>query len=351
MIEREPFGAMPDGRMVERLTLRNARGMEVSFIAHGGAITSILVPDRDGVMADVVLGYRTLDEYLRDRVWLGPLIGRYANRIAGGRFTLDGRDYHLPRNDGPNHLHGGPRGFDHVLWDVDPLPDAAGAVLTHTSPAGAEGYPGTLAVRVTYTLTDADELSVDYHATTDAPTPVSLTQHSYFNLAGEGSGDVLAHELTLNASRITPVDECVIPTGELRPVAGTPFDFTTPTALGARIDAGDEQLRITGGYDHNFVLDRAGDGLELAARLHDPASGRVLEIHTTEPGIQLYTGNALDRTIIGKSGRPYARRTGVALETQHFPDSPNQPRLPSTILRPGETYRSRTVYRFGVLMP
>ncbi|HEX5871210.1 MAG TPA: aldose epimerase family protein, partial [Longimicrobium sp.] len=345
-IEREPFGVLPGRRTVERFTLRNSRGTPVSFIGLGGAITSLHLRDRHGETADVVLGYGTLAEYLRDRVWLGPIIGRYANRIAHGRFALDGVKHRLPLNHGAHHIHGGRGGFDRVLWDVDPFrtTGGVGAVLRHTSPAGTEGYPGALFVQVTYSLMDTDELVLDYQATTSAPTPVNLTQHAYFNLAGEGSGDVLAHEITLYASRFTPVDAELIPTGELRPVAGTPFDFRAPAALGARIHADDEQMRLCGGYDHNLVLD--GDGLRPAARLYEPASGRVLEIHTTEPGIQLYTGNALDGTLTGKSGRPYGRHAGVALETQHFPDSPNQPRFPSTILRPGDTYHSRTIYRF-----
>lgn len=349
-IERDPFGTMPDGRPVERVTLSCAAGTRVSFIGYGGAITSIHVPDRNGALADVVLGYGTLAEYRADAVWLGSLIGRYANRIARGRFVLDGVEHRLGLNHGAHHIHGGRGGFDRVAWEVEPFHTSGGvgAVLRHTSPAGTEGYPGTLFVEVTYTLLDGGVLVLDYAATTTAATPVNLTQHGYWNLAGEGSGDVLGHELTLNASRFTPVDASSIPTGELRHVEGTPFDFRAPLPLGARLDADDAQLRMAGGYDHNYALDRAGDGLELAARLHEPRSGRVLEVHTTEPGIQLYTGNALDGSITGKGGRPYGRHAGVALETQHFPDSPNQPRFPSTILRPGESYRSRTVYRFAV---
>lgn len=349
-IDREAFGTLPDGRTIERVTLHGAGGVRVSFIGYGGAITEVHVPDRDGVLADVALGYGTLDAYVADEVWLGSLIGRYANRIARGRFTLDGVRHQLGLNHGSHHIHGGRGGFDRVTWEVEPFHTSggAGAVLRHTSPAGTEGYPGTLFVEVTYTLLDTAVLVLDYSAMTTAPTPVNLTQHGYWNLAGEGSGDVLGHELTLHASRYTPVDAASIPTGELRAVAGTAFDFRAPTPLGARIAADDAQLRQAGGYDHNYVLDRAGEGLHLAARLYEPGSGRVLEVHTTEPGIQLYTGNALDGRITGKGGRPYGRHAGVALETQHFPDSPNQPRFPSTILRPGETFQSRTVYRFGV---
>jgi aldose 1-epimerase len=350
IVEREPFGVLPDGRGIERFTLRNAGGMEVAFTGWGGAILSIRVPDRDGVLDDVVLGYGTLAEYFDDEVWLGTLIGRYANRIAGARFTLDGVEHVLPRNDGRNHLHGGRGGFNRVAWGVEPFrgPGGVGAVLTHTSPDGAESYPGELKVCVTYALNDANELAVDYHATTSAPTPVNLTQHTYFNLAGEGSGDVMAHDLTLNASHFVAVDAALIPTGELRSVRGTPFDFTAPAVLGARIDAADEQLAVAGGYDHTFVLDRASDWPELAARLYEPTSGRVLEVLTTEPGIHLYTANALDGSIVGKRGQRYGPRSGVALETQRFPDSPHQPAFPCTILRPGEAYRSRMVYRFGV---
>lgn len=350
-VERAPFGELPDGRVVECFTLRNGRGMEVRFIGWGGAILSIVVPDRRGRPADVVLGYPSLDGYLRDEVWMGTLVGRYANRIAHGRFTLDGREVRLPVTHGRHHLHGGRTGgFDRVTWRAEPFrgPGGAGAVLTHTSPDGTAGYPGELKVCVTYALNDANELAIDYHATTSAPTPVNLTSHAYFNLAGEGNGDVLGHELTLNAARFVAVDAELIPTGELRAVRGTPFDFTAPTPLGARLRADDEQLRLAGGYDHTFALERGGDWMELAARLHEPESGRVLEVLTTEPGVQLYTGNALDGTLTGKRGRRYGRHAGVALETQHFPDSPNHAAFPDTILRPGEAYRSRTIYRFSV---
>lgn len=350
-VEREPFGASPDGRPVDLFTLENGRGVRVRFIGYGGIVVSLEVPDRHGASDDVTLGYDTLDAYLAENPYFGTLIGRYANRIGGARFTLDGRSYRLPPNDGPNQLHGGRHGFHTVLWIVEPFrrEDEVGAVLTYTSADGEEGFPGTLAARVTYTLTAGDELIFDYHATTDRPTPVGLTQHSYFNLAGDGRRDVLDHLLTIDASRFTPVGAALIPTGELRSVAGTPFDFTTPARIGERIDRDDAQLRIGGGYDHNFVLDRAADGtLARAARLEDPGSGRVLEILTTEPGIQLYSGNSLDGRLAGKRGRRYYRHYGVALETQHFPDSPNRPAFPSTILRPGEEYRSRTVYRFSV---
>jgi aldose 1-epimerase len=348
-VERRPFGRTEAGTPVELFVLTNAGGMQVEVIGFGATITALRVPDRDGRMADVVLGYDRLEGYDRRHPYFGSLVGRYANRIAGGTFTLDGRAYTLAKNNGPNHLHGGLVGFDQIVWDAEPLAGAVGVRFTRTSPDGEEGYPGNLAVRVTYTLSDASELSVDYEATTDKPTPVNLTQHSYFNLAGHDSGPILDHELVIHADRYTPVDEGLIPTGELAPVEGTPFDFRTATAVGARIDQPHEQLQRGAGYDHNFVLRRTGDGLQPAARLVERRSGRVLDVATTEPGLQFYAGNFLDGSDRGKGGVAYARRSGLCLETQHFPDSPNQPSFPSTILRPGETYRSRTVFRFGVL--
>jgi aldose 1-epimerase len=349
-VRRAPFGTLPDGTGVEMVVLTNARGMEVRAITYGGIIVAIRVPDRDGRLADVVLGYDTLDGYVAKNPYFGCITGRYANRIAKARFTLDGRVYQLAANDGPNHLHGGWRGFDKVVWRAEPFADARGAGVrfSRASPDGEEGYPGTLDVRVTYHLSDENALRVDYEATTDKPTPVNLTQHSYFNLAGEGSGDVLGHVLTIDADRYTPVDETLIPTGEIASVDGTPFDFRTPTPIGARIDADHEQLRKGRGYDHNFVLRRSGDGLVRAARVVEPRSGRTLEVLTTEPGLQFYSGNFLDGSIRGKAGHVYGPRSGFCLETQHFPDAPNQPRFPSTILRPGARYRSTTVFRFGV---
>lgn len=349
---RAPFGALPDGEPVEVFTLVNAHGLELRAITYGGIIVSLRTPDRAGRLADIVLGFDSLAGYLGNAPYFGAIIGRFANRIAGGRFTLDGTTYRLAANNGPNHLHGGVRGFDKVLWQGASFEDdnGVGVALTHTSPDGDEGYPGTVAVRVTYTLTDRDELVVDYAATTDRATPVNLTQHSYVNLAGDGvAKDILDHVLTIDASAYTPVDAALIPTGAIAPVAGTPFDFRTPTAIGARIDRDDPQLRYGGGYDHNFVLDRApGGGLAHAARLVEPASGRTLDLYTSEPGLQVYSGNGLDGSLMGKGGRRYGRRCGLALETQHFPDSPNQPGFPTTILRPGEELRSRTVFRFGV---
>ena len=350
-VTQTPFGTMPDGQPVQATTLVNA-GIEVRFIALGGIITSILVPDRQGVRADVTLGYDSLAAYVENPPFFGALIGRYANRIARGRFSLDGREHHLPKNDGTNTLHGGPHGFHAVLWRVRPFERAgvAGAVLAYTSPAGEAGFPGELQVEVTYTLTDAHELVVDYHATTTEATPVNLTQHAYFNLAGAGNPSILGHELQLAAEAFTPADARLIPTGEIRPVAGTPFDFRTPTSVGARIEHDDEQLRLGSGYDHNFVLPaRTSPEPAFAARAREPGSGRTLEVLTTEPGIQLYSGNHLAAGgPVGKHGQPYARRSGLALETQHFPDSPNQPAFPSTILRPGEEFTSRTIFRFGV---
>jgi aldose 1-epimerase len=351
-VTREPFGTTRDGQPVEAFTVTNAQGLELRVITYGGIIVCLRTPDRAGRLDDVVLGFDTLDEYLRDSPYFGAVVGRYANRIAAGRFTLDGTTYQLATNDGTHHLHGGVRGFDKVVWQAEPFdgPRGAGVVLTHTSLDGDEGYPGTITARVTYILTDRDELVVHYYAATDRPTHVNLSQHSYFNLAGAGVRDVLDHELTIKASRYTPVDVTLIPTGELAPVAGTPFDFRRPTSLGARIDQAAEQLRNGRGYDHNYVLDRDGAGLASAARVREPSTGRVLEVYTTEPGLQLYSGNFLgedDGGIRGKSGRVYGIRCGFTLETQHFPDSPNQPHFPSTVLRPGGEYRSRTVFAFG----
>ncbi len=349
---KSAYGVAPDGRAVDRYTLE-AGPVRVRAATYGGHLTEVTLPDRAGVPADVVLGYDDLAGYEADTAYFGALVGRYANRIAKGRFTLDGKTYQLATNNGPNALHGGVVGFDRVVWDAEPFTEgaAAGVVLRHASPAGDQGYPGALDVRVTYTLADG-ALAIDYHATSDAPTPVNLTQHTYWNLAGHAAGSIEGHELTLAAQRFTPVDETLIPTGERRAVDGTPFDFLSPHAVGARIGADDAQLRIGGGYDHNFVLGDApvGDAprdLAFAARVYEPRSGRVLEVHTTEPGLQFYSGNMIPDGLPGKAGAHYGRRGGLALETQHFPDSPNQPAFPSTILRPGAVYASRTVYRFS----
>ncbi len=350
-VARAASNVSHDGKPIEVFTLTNANGIELKAITYGAIITSLKVPDRAGRVADVVLGFDSPDGYLKTPPppYFGALIGRYGNRIAKGKFTLDGHTYTLATNNGPNHLHGGNIGFDKVMWSAEPrqAAGAASVVFTRTSPDGEEGYPGALAVRVTYTLTDKNELIVDYHATTDKATPVNLTQHSYFNLAGDGSGDILGHELTLNADRYTPVDDTLIPTGELAPVSGTPFDFRKATAIGARIGQDNAQLKNGKGYDHNWVLNRTGAGLQLAARLKDPASGRTMEIRTTEPGVQFYSGNFLDGSITGKGGHVYKFRNGLCLETQHFPDSPNHSNFPSTILRPGQNHDSKTVFAFS----
>lgn len=347
-IERAPFGTH-DGQALERFTLRNG-GVEVEVGQYGGVILAIRVPDRDGRVGDVVLGFDRLEDYVADQAYFGALIGRYANRIGGGRLRVDGREYALPVNNGANHLHGGPEGFHKRVWSAEPFREngSVGVRLAYDSPDGEQGYPGTLRARVTYRLTADGALEIDYGATTDRPTPVNLTQHTYFNLAGDPAADVLGHELQLDADRITPVDDGLIPTGELADVAGTPFDFRAPAPIGARIDAEDAWLRQGGGYDHNFVLTHPAGVLARAARVREPRSGRVLEVHTTEPGLQFYSGNYLDGTAKGKDGAAYGWRSGFCLEPQHFPDSPNHPAFPGTILRPGGEYASRTVWRFSV---
>ncbi len=341
----EPFGTLPDGRRADLFRLVNGRGMAVSITTYGGAITALSTADRHGRFADVVLGSDRLDTY-RAHPYLGTIIGRFANRIGRGTFELDGETYTLACNDGDNHLHGGHRGFDKVLWRPLTSSNRAQLRLGYTSPDGEEGYPGCLNVAVSYTLSNADELRIDYHATTDRPTPINLTSHSFFNLAGEGSGHALDHRLKVNASRFAPVQAGLIPTGEQRQVSGSPFDFREETAVGARIDAADQQLRHGGGYDHSFVLDRDDPGLGPAAELWEPASGRLLSVFTSEPGLHFYSGNFLDGSLVGKTGAAYGCRSGLCLETQHLPDSPNRPEFPSTILRPGQVYRSTTVYRF-----
>lgn len=347
-VTREVFGTLPSGDSVHLYTLTNAHGIVVRAMEYGGIIVSLSTPDRAGASGDIVLGYDSLARYLESSPYFGAIVGRYANRIAKGRFTVDGKQYTLATNNGANALHGGVRGFDKVLWKGEGSTDSTGAhlVLRYVSADGEEGYPGALTVQVSYTLTNRDEFAVDYLATTTKATPVNLSQHSYFNLAG--TGDILGHQLTLDAAGYTPVDTTLIPTGVIVPVQGTPFDFRVPTAIGARIGAADAQLKAGGGYDHNWVLTREGRGLAHAARVEDPASGRTLDVATTEPGIQFYSGNFLDGTLTGKGGREYGHRSGLCLETQHFPDSPNQPGFPSTILKPGAEYRSRTVYTFGV---
>jgi len=348
-ITKRQWGAV-GGQPVDLYTLTNSRRMRVRISNYGGIIQSIRVPDRRGRMGNVALGFDSVAEYVSDSPYFGCITGRYANRIDDGRFTLDGVQYQLATNNSPNHLHGGNVGFDKRIWEATEVRrgNSVGLRLTYTSPAGEENYPGTLTTAVTYTLTNRNAIRIAYHATTDAPTIVNLTNHSYFNLAGEGSGTIAGHRLQLNASRYTPVDETLIPTGELARVAGTPFDFRRPTAIGARIRTSHPQIVIGQGYDHNFVLNRQDeDAMVRAARVLEPRSGRVLEISTTEPGIQFYSGNFLDGTLVGTSGRVYRQTDGFALETQHFPDSPNKPEFPSTVLRPGEQYETATVYRFS----
>jgi aldose 1-epimerase len=353
-IDREPFGQLPDGRLVDAITLSNGPRIQVRVLTLGGIVQALHAPDRDGKLEDIVLGYDSLADYLADTRYFGAIVGRYANRIAGARFTLDGTTIELPANEGPNQLHGGPDGFHRAVWTAEPFESdgTVGVRLALTSPNGDSGFPGTLHVAVTYTLADTNELFVDFAAATDRATPLNLTQHSYFNLAGHDRGDVLGHELMVAASRYTPVDAQLIPTGELRDVSGTPFDFRHSTPIGSRIHDADDQLRIGHGYDHNFVLDRApNSAASLAARLCEPTSGRVLEVSTTEPGLQVYSGNGLDDRAVGKEWRVYGKYGGIALETQHFPDSPNHPDFPSTILRPGAELRSRTIFKFSVAAP
>jgi len=349
-IEKKPYGRLADGTQVDIYVLTNANGVEAAITNYGGIVVSLKVPDRAGKFGDVVLGRGSLDEYVQSSPFFGCLVGRYGNRIAKGKFTLNGATYTLAVNNGPNHLHGGIRGFDKVVWQAKPTSTQAGPALElrYTSKDGEEGYPGTLAVTVTYTLTDANELRIDYAATTDKDTVVNLTNHSYFNLEGDGAVDVLSHELQINASRFTPVDENLIPLGELRAVVGTPFDFTRPHTIGERINADDEQMRRGSGYDHNFVVDGAACQLRLAARAFSAKTGRMLEVLTTEPGVQFYTGNFLDGTLRGKTGALCGKRSGFCLETQHYPDSPNQPSFPSTVLKPGDKYQTTTIYRFSI---
>ena len=349
-VTQAPFGRLPDGTVIDGYTIRNPRGTTMHVMTYGATITALRTADRQGHFDDIVLGFDSVEGYLDDPPYFGAIVGRYANRIAKGRFTLNGHTYQLPINNGPNSLHGGTRGFDKVVWRATPFENdsSAGLVLTHVSPDGDNGYPGRVEVRVTYTLTDSDELIVDYGATTSKATPINLSQHSYFNLSGDGTRDILDHVLELEASHYTPVDSTLIPTGELAPVEGTPFDFRTPTPIGERIEQANQQLQFGRGYDHNFVLDRSGAPLSHAARVVEPTTGRMLDIYTDQPGVQFYSGNFLDGTIKGKGGKVYRHRYGFCPETQHYPDSPNHPNFPSTILRPGEKFVSRTVFRFGV---
>ncbi|MBZ5546789.1 MAG: galactose mutarotase [Acidobacteriia bacterium] len=348
-IKKQPFGKTPEGSAADLYTLTNNKGMQAAITNFGGIVVQLRVPDRKGNLADVVLGYDDLDGYIHDKAYLGALIGRYGNRIAQGRFTLGGKAYTLARNNGENTLHGGLKGFNQALWRAKELPSKNGPALQleYLSKDGEEGFPGNLSVKVIYTLTDDNELKIEYSATTDKETVVNLTNHSYFNLAGAGNGDILQHQVMLRADKFTPVSESLIPTGELRGVQGTPMDFRTPTAVGARIEQDDQQLKYGRGYDHNWVLESGGSKTPtLAATVFEPGTGRVLEVWTTEPGVQFYTGNFLDGAK-GKSGKVYQRRYALCLETQHFPDSPNQPTFPSTVLKPGQRYHTVTIYKFS----
>ncbi len=349
-IEKSAFGVTAKGVAVDRYTLTNSGGMSASIITLGGTVTALKAKDRDKKLADVVLGHDSVEGYEKASPFFGCVVGRYGNRIAKGRFTLNGETYRLAINNGENHLHGGLAGFDKVVWNATTKIADAGAslILSYRSKDGEEGYPGNLDVTMTYTLTDNDELRIDYAATSDKPTVINLTHHGYFNLNGAGQGDVLDHLLEIDADRFTPVDHTAIPTGELRSVKGTPMDFTKPTRIGENIDANDDQLAVGGGYDHNYVLNDQSDKLSFCARAVSEKSGRTMEVWTTEPGVQLYTGNFLDGTITGKGGLTYKKRFGFCLETQHYPDSPNQPSFPSTVLNPNGRYETVTVYRFGV---
>jgi aldose 1-epimerase len=351
-VQISEFGKTKDGATVYRYVLANKKGVEAVVISYGAALNSLKIPDRDGKVADVVLAYGDIGGYEQDKAYFGATIGRYGNRIAGGQFVLDGTSFHIPTNDGPNALHGGTIGFNKRIWTaVDrSRADAEVLELKYTSPDGEEGFPGTLTLTVTYTLpADKNELRIDYSATTDKDTVLNLTNHSYFNLSGDPTQEILNHELMLRATKFTPVDATLIPTGELRPVSGTPFDFTKAKTIGSRINQDDEQLKVGKGYDHNWVLEaKEKPGPQLAAEVFESSTGRVLEVLTTEPGIQFYTGNFLDGTVRGKGGQSYARRTGFCLETQHFPDSPNHPNFPSTELKAGQTYQSTTIFRFSI---
>ena len=349
-VKKADWGKTAEGTAVEIYTLKNSAGAEAQIITYGSTVVSLKMPDKNGKFADVVLGYDSIADYEKNQAYIGALVGRYANRIAKGRFTLDGKEYVLAKNNGENHLHGGLKGFDKVVWTARGFVDKTGAnvELNYLSRDGEEGYPGNLSVKVVYSLTENNELKIVYSAETDKNTIVNLTQHSYFNLAGAGVGDILNHQLTIYADKFTPTDNGSIPTGELRSVKGTPFDFLTPQKIGARINQADEQLKFGNGYDQNWILNKtAGKSPSLAATVYEPVSGRVMEVYTTEPGLQFYAGNYLDGAIKGKSGQNYPRRSGFCLETQNFPDSPNKSNFPSPVLKTGETYRPTTLYKFS----
>lgn len=348
-IHKQPFGQTKGAQAVDLYTLTNDHGISTQITNYGGTIVTLRTPDRTGALGDVVLGFDTLADYETRSPFFGCIAGRYANRLANGKFTLDGVTYSLATNNGPNHLHGGLRGFDKVVWQAETAqtPDGVVLELRYLSQDGEEGYPGNLDVTVTHTLTNHNELRIDYHATTDKPTILNLTNHTYFNLAGQGK--ILDHLMMIDADRFTPVTAALIPTGELPSVAGTPFDFRTPTAIGARIAQDHEQLRFGGGYDHNWVLNRHGQGLRQVITVTEATSGRRLDVATSQPGVQFYTGNMMPDALPGKGGQVYTKRSGFCLETQHFPDSPNQPHFPNTVLRPGEQYHETTVFRFSIV--
>jgi aldose 1-epimerase len=342
-VTKKSFGHTPDGTAVDLYALADGK-VEAGIITYGGTIVYLRTPDRNGKLDDIVLGCDSVEKYMAQKAYLGAIIGRYANRIAHGAFQLDGQTYHIPKNDGDNALHAGIRGFDKVVWSAKEIPD--GIALSYVSPDGDQGFPGTMSTTVRYTLSGG-KLRIDYSATTDKDTVVNLTNHSYFNLAGQGNGDILKDVVKIDAARMTPVDATLIPTGELKPVKGTPFDFLTPHAVGERIEADDEQLHLGHGYDHNFVLNHAPGEFAEAAEVYEPTTGRILRVLTDQPGIQFYTGNFLDGSITGKEGRVYKRRYALCLETQHFPDSPNHPSFPTTELKPGQQFHSVTVFEFS----
>ncbi|MHC4799930.1 MAG: aldose epimerase family protein, partial [Planctomycetota bacterium] len=350
-IKKEAFGKTADGKAIDLYTLTNDNGLVVKVTNYGAIVTELWVPDRNGKLGDVVQGYDTLDGYVQDKSYFGAIVGRVGNRIAKGKFTLDGRKYTLAKNEkGIGHLHGGNVGFNKVVWGASEVrkDDAVGVRLTYLAKDGEEGYPGNFNCTVIYSLTNNDELRIDYEATTDKPTVHNVTHHGYFNLAGHGESDILSHEIMIDADNITPVDVDLIPMGKLMPVTGTPFDFNKATAIGARIGADDEQMKFGGGYDHNWALNNTDGSYAKVASLYDSGSGRVMDVYTTEPGLQFYSGNFLDGTNIGKGGKVYNHRNALCLETQHFPDSANQPAFPSIVLRPGETYKSTTGFKFSI---
>jgi len=342
-MKKTVFGNV-DGKQVFEFTLTNKNGVEVKILNYGGLVTHLMVPDKNGTIEDIVLGYDSLQDYIKDTPYFGAIVGRYGNRIARGQFSIDGQTYNLAKNNGPNHLHGGIKGFDKIVWDAEDFikPEAAGVVLTYLSADGEDGYPGNLKVKITYTLTNDNELKIDYEAETDKSTVLNLTHHSYFNLKGHGNGDVLDHQMQILADRYTPVDADLIPTGELKEVESSAMDFRTPASIGSRI------ARVEGGYDHNYVLNNTDGNMRLVAKVTEPKTGRLMEVYTDQPGIQFYSGNFLDGSNIGKGGTPYKKHYGFCLETQHFPDSPNHENFPSVILRPDEKYKTQTVYKFGI---